>query len=199
MRPFRAQECNSRLRRRTNHPTIDNPVLAIELLDKFLDLWVEPTLSEVRKMTRATSYHDCDLHLITVVAQGFDHLLTLPPPLPDSTGLTASLLTSFLVALAASPLNSSAKDQRRPKPRAPYGGARGGYASQRGGRGGWGGQQQQQQSWGAPRQGGAVQEGRYGGAAPPPPPGGNAWSKGQPYAWGSGGQTLGGGAAPPPS
>ena len=41
------QECSDRLRIRTNHPTIDNPVLAAELLDRFLGLWSEPSLDEV--------------------------------------------------------------------------------------------------------------------------------------------------------
>lgn len=45
------EECASRLRVRTNHPTIDNPVLAAELLDRFLGLWSAPTLDEVRAVS----------------------------------------------------------------------------------------------------------------------------------------------------
>lgn len=42
-----AQECEARLRRRTNHPTIDSVPLALQLLDKFIGLWVQPALNEV--------------------------------------------------------------------------------------------------------------------------------------------------------
>lgn len=37
-----------RLLTRTNHPTIDNPELAVSLLEKFSGLWEEPRLEEVR-------------------------------------------------------------------------------------------------------------------------------------------------------
>ena len=33
--------------KRRNHPTVDNPQLALSLLDKFSDLWVQPSLDEV--------------------------------------------------------------------------------------------------------------------------------------------------------
>ncbi|BGP01018.1 hypothetical protein JCM10021v2_004710 [Rhodotorula toruloides] len=53
-------DCRERLLVRRDHPTIDNPDLAVQLLDKFSSLWQEPTLDE-----------------------GFDRLITLPPlPLP---------------------------------------------------------------------------------------------------------------------
>lgn len=42
-----SQDCRTRLTTRTAHPTIDNPQLAISLLEKFSGLWVEPTLGEV--------------------------------------------------------------------------------------------------------------------------------------------------------
>lgn len=38
-----------RLLARTNHPTIDNPDLAVSLLEKFSGLWEEPRLEEVRR------------------------------------------------------------------------------------------------------------------------------------------------------
>jgi len=43
----RLQDCRSRLMIRQNHPTIDNPRLALDLLDRFTDLWEEPQLDEV--------------------------------------------------------------------------------------------------------------------------------------------------------
>ncbi|GAA5898498.1 hypothetical protein JCM6882_007798 [Rhodosporidiobolus microsporus] len=87
------EDCRERLLRRENHPTIDNPGLAVSLLDKFSGLWEEPTLGE-----------------------GFDHLLTLPPlPLPSL--IDAPLITSLLSQLHSTPLNPSGREQRKPKPR----------------------------------------------------------------------------------
>lgn len=43
----RRQDCRERLLVRQDHPTIDNPDLAVQLLDKFSSLWQEPTLDEV--------------------------------------------------------------------------------------------------------------------------------------------------------
>ncbi|GAA6054327.1 hypothetical protein JCM3770_001436 [Rhodotorula araucariae] len=88
-----SEECRERLLVRQDHPTIDNPQLAVSLLDKFSGLWEEPQLSE-----------------------GFDQLLTLPT-LPPPSELTAALLLSLLAALANSPRNPSAREQRRPRPR----------------------------------------------------------------------------------
>ncbi|BGP41382.1 hypothetical protein JCM10450v2_005424 [Rhodotorula kratochvilovae] len=87
------EECRERLLVRQDHPTIDNPQLAVSLLNKFSALWEEPQLSE-----------------------GFDHLLTLPS-LPPPSELTPALLLSLLAALAASPRNPLAREQRRPRPR----------------------------------------------------------------------------------
>ncbi|ORY78016.1 AAA domain-domain-containing protein [Leucosporidium creatinivorum] len=187
-------ECSQRLRVRQNHPTIDNPVLAAELLDKFLGMWSEPRIDE-----------------------GFDYLMTLPS-LPDTPFLTPELLSSLLLALLQTPRNPNGPTQRQPRPRQPssygYGASqRGGFAP-RGGygaggaRGGFAGagqswgapQHQQQQRRGAPQQqsgggggsawgGGGQQLGGRGGA----PRG--AWTGGHPHVWGGGGQTLGGGGS----
>ncbi|TNY21486.1 hypothetical protein DMC30DRAFT_436090, partial [Rhodotorula diobovata] len=73
------EECRERLLVRQDHPTIDNPRLAVQLLDKFTSLWEEPQLSE-----------------------GYDHLITLPP-LPPPPSYTPSLILSLLALLAASP------------------------------------------------------------------------------------------------
>ncbi|KAL7343369.1 P-loop containing nucleoside triphosphate hydrolase protein [Rhodotorula toruloides] len=68
------QDCRERLLVRQDHPTIDNPDLAVQLLDKFSSLWQEPTLGE-----------------------GFDRIITLPPLPPPAEnrtdGLTASSMT----------------------------------------------------------------------------------------------------------
>ena len=50
-------ECRERLLLRTNHPTIDNPTLALELLDKFGGLWVKPTPEEVRHFYFSEARH----------------------------------------------------------------------------------------------------------------------------------------------
>lgn len=41
------QECARRLKRRTNHPTIESPEKALELLDNFLDIFDDVDESEV--------------------------------------------------------------------------------------------------------------------------------------------------------
>ncbi|GAA5972102.1 hypothetical protein JCM11641_002495 [Rhodosporidiobolus odoratus] len=89
-------ECRSRLLNRQNHPTIGTPELAVQLLDKFTDLWEAPCLDE-----------------------GFDQLITLPP-LPLPSDIDAALIQSLLERLHASPLNASAPQQRTPRPREPY-------------------------------------------------------------------------------
>ncbi|BGP17643.1 hypothetical protein JCM10213v2_005679 [Rhodosporidiobolus nylandii] len=90
------EECRERLLVRDNHPTIDNPNLAVELLDKFSSLWVEPALNE-----------------------GFDQLITLPS-LPPPSEIDAALILSLLDKLHSAPLNPSGKLQRIPRPREPY-------------------------------------------------------------------------------
>ncbi|BGP09351.1 hypothetical protein JCM10049v2_005217 [Rhodotorula toruloides] len=90
------QDCRERLLVRQDHPTIDNPDLAVQLLDKFSSLWQEPTLDE-----------------------GFDRLITLPP-LPPRAEIDATLIQSLLNLLHASTLNPSARQQRQPRPREPY-------------------------------------------------------------------------------
>lgn len=42
------QECYERLLVRTDHPTVQDARLGVELLNKFLGLWAEPRLDEVR-------------------------------------------------------------------------------------------------------------------------------------------------------
>lgn len=42
------QECRDRLMRRTGHPTIHDPTLALSLHARFTKLWREPTRAEVR-------------------------------------------------------------------------------------------------------------------------------------------------------
>ncbi|GAA5846353.1 hypothetical protein JCM9279_001341 [Rhodotorula babjevae] len=98
------EECRQRLLVRSDHPTIDNPRLAVDLLDKFSGLWEEPRLDE-----------------------GYDHLLTLPL-LPPAALLTRALILSLLAALAASPRNPTGPAQRQPRPRAAPGGAQGTYS-----------------------------------------------------------------------
>ncbi|BGP33350.1 hypothetical protein JCM10296v2_005148 [Rhodotorula toruloides] len=90
------EDCRERLLVRQDHPTIDNPDLAVQLLDKFSSLWQEPMLDE-----------------------GFDRLITLPP-LPLPAEIDAALIQSLLDLLHASPLNPSARQQRQPRPREPY-------------------------------------------------------------------------------
>ncbi|GAA5962420.1 hypothetical protein JCM8115_001488 [Rhodotorula mucilaginosa] len=91
------EECRVRLLTRTNHPTIDNPELAVSLLEKFSGLWEEPRLEE-----------------------GFDQLVTLPP-LPPAAEIDATLIRSLLDLLHQSPRNPHAASQRTPRPRpAPY-------------------------------------------------------------------------------
>ncbi|GAA6028657.1 hypothetical protein JCM8097_007332 [Rhodosporidiobolus ruineniae] len=87
------EECRERLLVRQDHPTIGNSTLALELLDKFSSLWIEPTLDE-----------------------GFDYLLTLPS-LPPASEISAPLIDSLLSALHASLTNSHARAQRQPRPR----------------------------------------------------------------------------------
>lgn len=50
-----SQDCRQRLLVRQEHPTIDNPTLAVQLLDKFSSLWQEPTLNEVNQRVRAST------------------------------------------------------------------------------------------------------------------------------------------------
>ncbi|GAA6059967.1 hypothetical protein JCM10212_001316 [Sporobolomyces blumeae] len=88
-------DCRSRLVVRENHPTIDNPQLALSLLDKFASLWEEPRLDE-----------------------GFDHLVTLPS-LPPSPEIDATLILSLLSLLYASILNPLASQQRQRRPPPP--------------------------------------------------------------------------------
>ncbi|GAA5942012.1 hypothetical protein JCM3775_004314 [Rhodotorula graminis] len=88
------EECRQRLLVRQDHPTIDNPRLAVDLLDKFSGLWEEPRLDE-----------------------GYDHLLTLPS-LPPASSITPALILSLLASLAATPRNPNAAAQRQPRPRA---------------------------------------------------------------------------------
>ncbi|BGP25790.1 hypothetical protein JCM10295v2_004727 [Rhodotorula toruloides] len=90
------EDCRERLLVRQDHPTIDNPELAVQLLDKFSSLWEEPTLNE-----------------------GFDRLITLPL-LPLPAEIHAALIQSLLDNLHASPLNPYARQQRQPRPREPY-------------------------------------------------------------------------------
>ncbi|GAA5993662.1 hypothetical protein JCM10908_000666 [Rhodotorula pacifica] len=91
------EECRARLLTRTDHPTIDNPALAVSLLDKFSGLWEEPRLDE-----------------------GFDQLITLPP-LPPAPEIDATLIRSLLDLLHRSPTNPLAASQRTPRARpAPY-------------------------------------------------------------------------------
>ncbi|GAA5825062.1 hypothetical protein JCM11251_006082 [Rhodosporidiobolus azoricus] len=87
------EECRERLLKREKHPTIDNPQLAISLLDKFSGLWEEPKLEE-----------------------GFDHLLTLPA-LPVPNLIDFALVCSLLSQLHVSPRNTSAREQRKRRPR----------------------------------------------------------------------------------
>ncbi|GAA6015744.1 hypothetical protein JCM10207_008783 [Rhodosporidiobolus poonsookiae] len=89
----RYEDCRERLLVREDHPTIDNPALAVQLLDKFSGLWSAPQLDE-----------------------GFDNLLTLPA-LPPASAIDAALIASLLTALRASPSNPSAAQQRQPRPR----------------------------------------------------------------------------------
>ncbi|GAA5907867.1 hypothetical protein JCM8208_001966 [Rhodotorula glutinis] len=90
------EECRERLLVRYDHPTIDNPRLAVDLLDKFSGLWEEPRLDE-----------------------GYDHLVTLPA-LPPASLITPALVLSLLAALSASPRNPNGPAQRHPRPRAPH-------------------------------------------------------------------------------
>ncbi|GAA5926768.1 uncharacterized protein JCM15063_000365 [Sporobolomyces koalae] len=83
------ESCRSRLLVRQDHPTIDNPQLALSLLDKFTGLWEEPSLDE-----------------------GFDQLMTLPP-LPPAGAINAALVTTLIALLFASPPNPSARQQRQ--------------------------------------------------------------------------------------
>ncbi|GAA5860813.1 hypothetical protein JCM3774_003147 [Rhodotorula dairenensis] len=90
-------ECRTRLLARTGHPTIDNPDLAVTLLEKFSGLWEEPRIDE-----------------------GFDQLITLPP-LPHADEIDATLIRSLLDLLHRSPTNPRAAAQRTPRPRSsPY-------------------------------------------------------------------------------
>ncbi|GAA5895791.1 uncharacterized protein JCM6883_001622 [Sporobolomyces salmoneus] len=94
------EDCRSRLMVRENHPTIDNPRLALDLLDKFSGLWEEPRIDE-----------------------GFDHLLTLPP-LPPGPAIDAPLITTLIdlaLAIPANPLASQQRQKKPPPPRSQYG------------------------------------------------------------------------------
>ncbi|KAK4705870.1 unspecific peroxygenase, partial [Phenoliferia sp. Uapishka_3] len=99
------QDCHDRLLQRTGHPTIGDSQLAIDLLEKFLSLWVSPTLNE-----------------------GFDFLRTLPS-LPNSSELSILILSSLLITLRNSTRNPEAAKQRAAlrNPRFVNGGSRGGY------------------------------------------------------------------------
>ncbi|KAM0786707.1 hypothetical protein ACM66B_002149 [Microbotryomycetes sp. NB124-2] len=82
-------ECAERLRWRQNHPTVDNPRLALQLLDKFLAMWQEPRLDE-----------------------GFDWLVRLPQ-LPAVEDLTHEFLDSLLAWAMGSPPSPAAEAQRQ--------------------------------------------------------------------------------------
>ncbi|GAA5929874.1 hypothetical protein JCM1841_001246 [Sporobolomyces salmonicolor] len=216
------EECRSRLLLRQSHPTIDNPRLALSLLDKFTSLWQTPRLDE-----------------------GFDQLITLPS-LPPPSSIHAGLLLSLLSLLHASPTNPLASQQRQrrpPPPRSQYGfGAPAVEAYRRSDGfvddGTWRPPRSQTTPMISP-EGGAwtatagygqpAQWGQEGAAYRPPvpkpmggagasgeprawdalqggsgaPAGANRWTQGPPHQWGSGGQRLGGsnetqpGAAPP--
>lgn len=190
-------ECRSRLLVRQNHPTIDNPALAVSLLDKFESLWVAPRIDEVRLAARTTDgktslvaflrgQADPSPCALNRTSQGFDHLFTLPS-LPPSSALTADLLLALLASMSVSPVNPHAAAQRQPRPRADL-------------RAG---------SWGGAPIAGTTTKNRF-----PPAPAGGAWGSGAQgggwrallphrpaggggaYAWGGGGQALGGGAPP---
>ncbi|GAA5843535.1 hypothetical protein JCM5353_005447 [Sporobolomyces roseus] len=178
----RIEDCRSRLMIRQNHPTIDNPRLALDLLDKFTGLWEEPQLDE-----------------------GFDQLITLPS-LPPAPAIDAALISTLLALLYASPLNPLAYQQRQrkpPPPRSQYGvgtSAAGTYRRPDGfvDDGSW----RPPQSRAPPP--GQVSNGQQGGnrptqsqpgagawgAAPPPvgyqPPQVSRWAQGPPHHWGSG-------------
>ncbi|GAA5916030.1 hypothetical protein JCM5296_003484 [Sporobolomyces johnsonii] len=217
------EECRSRLLVRQSHPTIDNPRLALELLDKFTSLWQTPRLDE-----------------------GFDQLITLPS-LPPPSSIDAALLLSLLSLLHASPTNPLASQQRQCRPAPPrsqYGfgaPAAGAYRRPDGfvddgtwrpprpqntpmmaqGGGTWNaaGGYGQPAPWG--QEGAAYRPpvpkpvagaGAWGGprawdtpqGASGAPVAANRWVQGPPHQWGGGGQRLGGshettqpGAAPP--
>ncbi|CEQ41565.1 SPOSA6832_03278 [Sporobolomyces salmonicolor] len=185
-----------------SHPTIDNPRLALSLLDKFTSLWQTPRLDE-----------------------GFDQLITLPPshPPPQSTPASSSPSSLSCMHPLRTPLHLSSAYRRsdgfvddgtwRP-PRSqttpmisPEGGAWTATA-------GYGQPAQWGQEGAAYRppvpkpMGGAGASGEprawdalQGGSGAPA--GANRWTQGPPHQWGSGGQRLGGsnetqpGAAPP--
>ncbi|BGP56504.1 hypothetical protein JCM8202v2_004125 [Rhodotorula sphaerocarpa] len=50
------QECRERLLRRVDHPTIQDPGLAVDLLEKFTSLWEPPQLDEVSQTPLASVY-----------------------------------------------------------------------------------------------------------------------------------------------
>ncbi|GAA5879711.1 hypothetical protein JCM16303_004143 [Sporobolomyces ruberrimus] len=193
-------DCRSRLMVRQDHPTIDNPKLALDLLEKFSGLWEEPRIDE-----------------------GFDHLLTLPS-LPPGPAIDAALVSTLIALALATPPNPDAVQQRQKRPAPPrsqygFGTPAGVYrrpdgfvddgtwrpparsyappvSAQNGGAGqSWNppqprneGYQPPSQGWGRP-------------PVPAPPVGyqtnqGNRWAQGPPHVWG-GGNRLGGPPLPP--
>ncbi|KAK4049593.1 hypothetical protein OIV83_004091 [Microbotryomycetes sp. JL201] len=72
-----------------NHPTVDNPKLALQLLDRFLSLWQEPRVEE-----------------------GFDWLVWLPR-LPSIEGLTPTYLENLIASALRAPQNPAAHYQRQ--------------------------------------------------------------------------------------
>lgn len=107
---------------RENHPTIDNPRLALDLFDKFSGLWEEPRIDEVCLRLNPSTRQSVPAHTPCFL-QGFDYLLTLPS-LPPGPAIDASLVSTLLELALATPANPLAPQQRQKKPappRAQYG------------------------------------------------------------------------------
>lgn len=99
------EECHERLQIRTNHPTIGDPQLATELLEKFLDLWTEPRLEEVRF---SFPFPPSATHS---VRRGLTTSSPSPPSLPPRSSTPPSSLPSsspFLNPPSTLPAHSSA-------------------------------------------------------------------------------------------